>query len=94
LTRYFPYGFARDHHSDHALILTDREITEFIRLSTGKQSQVFEQVSMVRGRLHRGLLFTKTGRSSFAPSSSSSFERDEKGTVMRRAAKKGSPSAA
>jgi hypothetical protein len=66
---------------DQALILTDREITEFIRLSTGKRSQVFEHVSMVRGRLHRGLLFTKGGRDSFDAGSSRSYRRDKNGNV-------------
>ena len=69
---------------DMAAILTDPEITEFMRLATGKRSQVFEHVSMVRARLHRGLLFTKGGRDSFDPGMSGTFDRDEQGNVTRR----------
>ncbi len=39
--------------------------------------------------MHRGLLFTKHGRDSFDPGSSSSFDRDEKGIVTKTEIAKG-----
>jgi len=66
----------------HKLVLTDEQISLQMRSVFQRNSAVFDQVQMVRGRFNRGVLLGKQpGRFSYR------YVRDEEGTLVRKASR-------